>query len=80
MELSDEILFNRLVKASFAQRRKMLSNNLKNAEFLKMMSDRDLNSALCEAGIDGKRRGETLTLFEFGRLSNILKNRLTNTL
>jgi len=80
VELSDDILFNRLVKASFAQRRKMLSNNLKNAEFLKMISDTDLKSALCEAGIDGKRRGETLSLFEFGRLSNILKNRLTNTL
>lgn len=80
VELSDEILFNRLVKASFAQRRKMLSNNLKNAEFLKMISDGDLKSALCEAGIDGKRRGETLSLFEFGSLSNILKNRLTNIL
>lgn len=80
VELSDEILFNRLVKASFAQRRKMLSNNLKNAEFLKMISDTDLNSAFYEAGIDGKRRGETLSLLEFGRLSNILKNRLTNTL
>lgn len=80
MELSDEMLFNRLVRASFAKRRKMLSNNLKSADFLKMMSDTDLKSALGEAGIDGKRRGETLSLFEFGNLSNILKNRLTNTL
>lgn len=80
MELSDEVLFNRLVRASFAKRRKMLSNNLKSADFLKMLSDADLKSALCEAGIDGKRRGETLSLFEFGALSNILKNRLTNIL
>ena len=77
--LMDEVFFSRLVKASFAQRRKMLTNNLKNAEFLQGMSDTEIKSALDEAGIDGKRRGETLSLFEFGLLSNILKNRLTNT-
>ena len=78
MELTDETFFNRLVKASFAQRRKMLINNLKNAKFLETMSDSDINSALQEAAIDGKRRGETLTVEEFGHLSNILKYRLTN--
>jgi len=78
VELADEVFFNRLVKASFAQRRKMLSNNLKNATFLEDMSDTDIISALHEAAIDGKRRGETLSLPEFGRLSNILKYRLTN--
>ncbi|PKN10797.1 MAG: hypothetical protein CVU70_02200 [Deltaproteobacteria bacterium HGW-Deltaproteobacteria-5] len=66
------------MKASFAQRRKMLINNLKNAKFLETMSDSDINSALQEAAIDGKRRGETLTVEEFGHLSNILKYRLTN--
>lgn len=76
-DLMDEVFFSRLVKASFAQRRKMLTNNLKNAKFLEDMSDADITSALHEAGIDGKRRGETLSLIEFGRLSNILKNRLT---
>lgn len=78
IELTDETFFNRLVKASFAQRRKMLINNLKNAKFLETMSDSDINSALHEAAIDGKRRGETLTVEEFGHLSNILKYRLTN--
>ncbi|MEE9911384.1 MAG: 16S rRNA (adenine(1518)-N(6)/adenine(1519)-N(6))-dimethyltransferase RsmA [Deltaproteobacteria bacterium] len=78
VELTDEILFNRLVKASFAQRRKMLSNNLKNAKFLETLSDAGIRSVLDEAGIDGARRGETLSLSEFGNLSNILKNRLTN--
>jgi 16S rRNA (adenine1518-N6/adenine1519-N6)-dimethyltransferase len=78
VELMDEVFFSRLVKASFAQRRKMLTNNLKNAKFLEEMSDADIMSALHDAGIDGKRRGETLSLPEFGRLSNILKYRLTN--
>jgi 16S rRNA (adenine1518-N6/adenine1519-N6)-dimethyltransferase len=77
-ELKDEPFFSRIVKAAFAQRRKMLINNLKSAGFLKELSDADLKLALETAGIDGKRRGETLTVEEFGLLSNILKYRLTN--
>lgn len=76
--LTDEAFFSRLVKASFAQRRKMLTNNLKCAEFLELLSDEDIKSGLLEAGIEGKRRGETLSVVEFGRLANILKYRLTN--
>ncbi len=79
VELADEKIFNQLVKASFAQRRKMLMNNLKHAKFLEDLSDDDLKSVLDAAGIDGKRRGETLSISDFGNLSNILKNRLTNT-
>lgn len=78
VELADETFFNRLVKASFAQRRKMLTNNLKHAKFLEGIKDSDIRSVLNEAGIDGKRRGETLSVEEFGYLSNVLKNRLTN--
>jgi len=74
--LTDEIFFNRLVKASFAQRRKMLTNNLKNAKLLEELSDSTLLSALDAAGIDGKRRGETLSIEEFGHLSNILKQNI----
>ncbi|NLA40891.1 MAG: ribosomal RNA small subunit methyltransferase A [Smithella sp.] len=76
--LEDEKLFNRLVRASFAQRRKMLANNLKQAAFLKELGEEDITSALRQAGIDGKRRGETLSVEEFGALSNFLKNQLTN--
>ncbi|MFO7569715.1 MAG: 16S rRNA (adenine(1518)-N(6)/adenine(1519)-N(6))-dimethyltransferase RsmA [Smithellaceae bacterium] len=78
MRLDDSALFGRLVKASFAQRRKMLSNNLKNAKCLEGLSDDDIKQALNEAGIDGKRRGETLSVEEYGHLSNLLKHRLTN--
>lgn len=73
--LQDEIFFTGLVKAAFAQRRKMLINNLKNAKFLEGLSDDDLKEALDAAGIDGKRRGETLSISEFGNLSNILKEK-----
>jgi len=74
-DLTDEAFFRRLVKASFAQRRKMLTNNLKNAKFLEGFSAPELKDALNKAGIDGKRRGETLSLQEFGNLSNILKQK-----
>ncbi len=77
-ELADEAFFGRLVKASFAQRRKMLSNNLKQAKFLEGITDSDIKSALDDAGIDGKRRGETLSIEEFGHLSNILKQKQYN--
>jgi len=74
-DLMDETFFRHLVKASFAQRRKMLTNNLKNAKFLEEFSVSELKDALNNAGIDGKRRGETLSLQEFGNLSNILKQK-----
>ena len=70
--LMDEGFFTGLVKAAFAQRRKMLINNLKKSKLLKGLSDSSLKEALNLAGIDGKRRGETLSIEEFGNLSNIL--------
>lgn len=78
IDLADEIFFSRLVKAAFGQRRKMLVNNLKNAKFLEILSENDMNEALHEAGIDGKRRAETLSIEEFGRLSNILSMRMSD--
>jgi 16S rRNA (adenine1518-N6/adenine1519-N6)-dimethyltransferase len=79
VDLTDELFFSRLVKASFAQRRKMLTNNLKTAKFLEEISEADIITALYDAGIDGKRRGETLSVEEFGNLSNLLKHFLTKT-
>jgi hypothetical protein len=35
-------------------------------------SDMDMASALNSSGIDGARRGETLTALEIGKLSNAL--------
>lgn len=65
--VADEKLFFRVVKAAFAQRRKTLANALKGAgiqaELVKTMLD--------SSGIDGQRRGETLSLAEFGELANV---------
>lgn len=72
INLTSEIFFTKLVKAAFAQRRKTLINNLKNAKFLEGLSAEALTEALSHASIDGKRRGETLSVQEFGYLSNVL--------
>ncbi|MEN6623189.1 MAG: 16S rRNA (adenine(1518)-N(6)/adenine(1519)-N(6))-dimethyltransferase RsmA [Smithella sp.] len=71
----DETFFTKLVKAAFAQRRKTLINNLKNAKFLQEFSTEILMEALSNAGIEGRRRGETLSVKEFGHLSNNLISR-----
>jgi 16S rRNA (adenine1518-N6/adenine1519-N6)-dimethyltransferase len=73
VKLADEDFFIRLVRDAFAQRRKMLINNLKKSKLLEGFSDVNLKEALDAAGIDGQRRGETLSVEEFGYLSNILK-------
>ncbi|MGZ3437972.1 MAG: rRNA adenine N-6-methyltransferase family protein, partial [Polyangia bacterium] len=56
--------FSRVVHAAFGQRRKTLRNAL-SAAFEMALVDR----ALGGAGIDGKRRGETLSIVEFAALT-----------
>lgn len=60
---SEKALFQ-LVKAAFAQRRKTLANSLRGGGI-----EADTVAAiLAETGVDGKRRGETLSLEEFAEL------------
>jgi len=80
VELADDDFFIRLVRDAFAQRRKMLINNLKKSKLLEGVSDVDLKEALDAAGIDGQRRGETLSVEEFGLLSYILYRQSRETL
>lgn len=63
--------FVSLVKAAFSQRRKTIINNMKHWR-PPGLTDRDLAEALERANIDGRRRGETLSVVEFGKLSNLL--------
>ena len=65
-EADDEKLLRRVIKAAFGQRRKTLNNALK---ALNLPKD-ELDKALQRAGIDAARRGETLSVEEFVRLSN----------
>jgi 16S rRNA (adenine1518-N6/adenine1519-N6)-dimethyltransferase len=77
MELADAAFFTQLVKASFAQRRKMLINNLKNSKLLANVEEGKIKEVLARAGIDGKRRGEALSIEEFGKLSNMFYKTIT---
>jgi 16S rRNA (adenine1518-N6/adenine1519-N6)-dimethyltransferase len=56
----------------------MLINNLKNSKLLTNISEEKIRDALAGAGIDGKRRGETLSVEEFGKLNNLLYEAMTN--
>lgn len=61
----DEAVFFRVVKAAFAQRRKTFANALKAAGLSAAASQ----TILARAGIDGQRRGETLSLAEFAAVA-----------
>lgn len=61
----DEKAFFRIVKAAFSQRRKTFSNTLKGAGFSKDMITDILNIS----GIDGNRRGETMSMEEFAAVA-----------
>ncbi|AKF93643.1 16S rRNA (adenine(1518)-N(6)/adenine(1519)-N(6))-dimethyltransferase RsmA [Brevibacillus laterosporus] len=71
VEVADEKLFFRVVKASFAQRRKTLQNNLVTNYFGKEKKEQALQ-ALEEADILPSRRGETLSIQEFATLANTI--------
>lgn len=66
VEVCDEGLFFRVVKAAFSLRRKMLSNSLKNMG----TKSEQVAKWLELAGVDGKRRAETLSLEDFAKLTN----------
>ncbi|MGZ3593937.1 MAG: 16S rRNA (adenine(1518)-N(6)/adenine(1519)-N(6))-dimethyltransferase RsmA [Syntrophales bacterium] len=71
LDLADHDFFFKIAKTVFAKRRKTLLNNLRGLKMLGY-SDMDVASALKNSGIDGTRRGETLTAEEIGKLSNAL--------
>lgn len=71
VKVENEEFFYRVIRESFAQRRKTLLNNLLN-NLVKKEDKEKLAAKLMEIGIDPKRRGETLTIEEFGRLSDVL--------
>lgn len=66
VEVKDENQFFRVVKAAFGQRRKTLSNALTGVG----ISKDEVKIVLEKAGVDGNRRGETLSLTEFAALAD----------
>ena len=70
VDVPDEKIFFKVVAAAFSVRRKMLTNSLKNMGGL---TGEQVKNWLDRAGIDGKRRAETLSLEEFAMLARAWK-------
>jgi 16S rRNA (adenine1518-N6/adenine1519-N6)-dimethyltransferase len=65
VKIADEKVFDQFVQRMFSLRRKTLNNVLKSI-------DKSAPAVLSEAGIDGMRRPETLSLTEIGRIVELL--------
>lgn len=72
-EVQNKELFFACIKAGFGQRRKTLLNSL---QTIRGTSKEIIESSLKAAGIDPARRAETLSLEEFGKISNEVYKRL----
>lgn len=69
VSVRDEGLFFKIVRAAFMKRRKTLLNALGSSNELGWDKDK-AREVLTSAGIDPERRGETLSLGEFARVSD----------
>jgi 16S rRNA (adenine1518-N6/adenine1519-N6)-dimethyltransferase len=65
---ASEAAFFRVVRAGFSEKRKQLKNNLRHLG----LADGVIAAGLEAAGIDGRRRAETLTVEEWGELVEAL--------
>ena len=71
VQVADEKLMFRIIRASFNQRRKTLANGLNNAPDIPLSKEK-IAEAIAELGVNPSIRGEALTLEEFAALSNII--------
>jgi 16S rRNA (adenine1518-N6/adenine1519-N6)-dimethyltransferase len=65
-------LFFRLARAAFSQKRKQLQKNLRGVG----LSKQEVQAMLAEAGIDGRRRAETLGVEEWREVTAVYRARL----
>lgn len=74
VDVDDEDKFFKMSKAAFGQRRKTINNNYQSL-FVDGKANKEIIVNWLEAsGINPKRRGETLSIKEFAKLFNELKN------
>ena len=72
-QIVDEAIFFRLVRASFAMRRKKLSNGI--ASGFPELGKAGAEQVILEAGFDANVRGETLGIPEFAAIANAICRR-----
>ena len=71
VEVADEHLMFRLIRASFNQRRKTMTNSVGNSPELSV-SKEQMAAALEKCGLSATVRGEALPLAQFAELANVL--------
>lgn len=74
VEVKDEELFFQIIRSSFNQRRKTLTNGLYNGGFIELSKD-EIADSISLLGKPTNIRGEALTLDEFAKLSNIIHDK-----
>ena len=75
VEVSDEALMFKIIRASFNQRRKTLANGLNNSSEIHLPKE-IIAEAITELCGNPSIRGEALTLEQFARLTNIISSKL----
>ncbi|MFR4154081.1 MAG: 16S rRNA (adenine(1518)-N(6)/adenine(1519)-N(6))-dimethyltransferase RsmA [Coprococcus sp.] len=71
VQVNDEKMLFKIIRASFNQRRKTLQNGLNNSSELNFTKDQ-IAAAIAEAGFSPSVRGEALILEQFAKLTDIL--------
>ncbi len=77
VETKDLTLMFKIIKSAFSQRRKTLLNCIFNTGGFNF-SKEEIAEILNEAGFDEKVRGETLSLTDFAKLSDVVLKKITN--
>ncbi|ELW9008119.1 16S rRNA (adenine(1518)-N(6)/adenine(1519)-N(6))-dimethyltransferase, partial [Campylobacter upsaliensis] len=72
VSVKNEDFFFQITRASFAQRRKTILNNLSSQLEGGKEKKGEIIAALEQAGIEPSRRGESLSIEEFAKLSDVL--------
>lgn len=75
VQVDDEKLMFRIIRASFNQRRKTLANGLNNSPEIHLTKEM-IQESIEELGVPVTIRGEALTLEQFAAFSNIVGNRM----
>lgn len=76
VEVENEELFFKVIKASFMQRRKTLINGLINSGIIKEKND--IKNIFKKLDLNPEIRGEKLTIEQFAKLSNLISKTILN--
>lgn len=76
VQVADEQLMFQIIRASFNQRRKTLANGLNNFPNI-CLTKEVIQESIQELGLPVTVRGETLTLDQFAKLSNIIGRKIS---